>query len=115
MSIFQLHSNVNYPIDSRFIHTCDLEIRNLNVQDMDILIQVNNDFGIFHLSLHHLSPYTQPGSTLVIPEIYTHYSPFSFLLITNLLTTSTTALTLFAKNNGNVIAIFTQNDFIKFE
>lgn len=115
MSIFQLHSNVNYPIDSRFIHTCDLEIRNLSVQDMDVLIQVNNDFGIFHLSMHHLNHYPHPDSTLVIPDIFTQFSPFSFLLITNLLTTSTTALTLFAKNNGNIIAIFTQNDFIKFE
>ncbi|UKS27638.1 hypothetical protein LOZ80_01425 [Paenibacillus sp. HWE-109] len=115
MSIFQLHSKAGYPIDASYIQSCDLEIRNLHVHDLDILIQVNNDFGIFHYSLHNLSGLNQPGSTLVIPEIYTHHAAFSFLLITNLLTTSTTALTLFAKNNGQVIAIFTQNEFIKFE
>ncbi|MEW9700278.1 hypothetical protein [Paenibacillus sp. SI8] len=115
MSIFRLASNVNYPIDSRYIQSCDMDIRNLGSDAFDILIQFNNETGITHSSLHHITSLAAPGSTLTVPSINTQYAPFSILIVTSLLTTHTTALTLFAKSNEKMIAIFTQNDFIKFE
>lgn len=115
MSIFRLAANVDTPINSIYIQTCELVIQNLGGESFEILVQVSQNASPIHTSLHHVSPLYAGGSVITVGDMHTGYSPFSFLIVTSLLYTSTTALTLYVKDKGNLIALFTQNDFIKVE
>jgi hypothetical protein len=115
MPIFRLASGVNYAIDSRYIQSFDLIVQNLGEHDFEILVQAYNEAGNIHTSLHQVSNRSFPGSTLIVRDIFVHYSPLSFQLATTTLDDDTTSITLIAKNNGNEIAVFRTMDFMKIE
>lgn len=115
MSIFRIYANEHHAINSTYIQSIDLTIQNLGAEEFDILIEGNNPHGNTFLYLYHLDSVSHPNSMRTIPDMFTNYAPFSLQLVTNINHSSTTALTLLAKNNGHVIARFTQYDFETIE
>jgi hypothetical protein len=112
MSIFQLSSREGSAVDSRYIQTFDLSVENLGEEEFEILIQGENSSGVNLLALHHLSAASAgAGSRLTFNEVPTNFAPFSLQLVSNINDASRTAVTLFAKNNGAVVAIITQQHF----
>ncbi|NRF95269.1 hypothetical protein HQN89_30770 [Paenibacillus frigoriresistens] len=115
MSIFRLESFEYGPIDSRYIQSVDVIMQNLGPKTFDALIQGFHASDFFHLSLYALQNFPEPGSTITINNILTHNIPFSLQIVTNTNTTAYTAITVYAKNNGVLVAMFSQNEFLLFD
>ncbi|MCY9694367.1 hypothetical protein [Paenibacillus alginolyticus] len=113
MSIFRLDSNENHAINSKYIQTVDLTLQNLGNEEFDTLIQGMNPRGTTFIYLYHLHNASAPNSVITIPNIYTNYEPFSLLLVTNINTYTTTAITMHVRSNGNLVALFTQEDYLR--
>ncbi|UKS27640.1 hypothetical protein LOZ80_01435 [Paenibacillus sp. HWE-109] len=113
MSIFRIHANENHPVNSRYIQSIDLTIQNLGAEEFDVLIEGMNWNGNSHLFLYHVYSASQPNSVRTITDLFTNYEPFSLQLVTNIQSDQYTAITMQAKHNGSVIAIFTQEDFLR--
>jgi hypothetical protein len=112
MSIFQLLSNEGGAVDCRYIQTIDLTVENLGEEEFEILIQGESRRGAHLLALHHLSAASSgDGTKIMFSEVPTNFGPFSLQLVSNINDASRTAVTLFAKNNGAVVAILTQQHF----
>ncbi|MFD0694179.1 hypothetical protein ACFQZT_08745 [Paenibacillus sp. GCM10027628] len=111
-SIFQFIAYEGAPADSRYIQAFDLRVENQGEDEFDILIQGESKAGANTLKLHHMYPASSgSNSKVIVNEVPTNFGPFSLQLVTNINDASKTAVTLFAKNNGSVIAIFTQQHF----
>jgi hypothetical protein len=109
MSIMRLESVQGGIIDSRYITSLDAVIQNLGSVSFDIIVQtLHNGHGSF-MVLHHVPPF----GTVEVPGIETLQTDFSLLLVTNGNTYSTIAVTLYAKLNGGLVAIFSQEDFYR--
>ncbi|MEW9700276.1 hypothetical protein [Paenibacillus sp. SI8] len=113
MSIYQVVCSENEAINSRYIQSIDLTIQNLGHEEFDMLIKGLNSHGTAFIYLYHLNKSSDPNSVITIPDIYTNYEPFTLQLVTNRDTRSTAAITMYVKSNGNLVALFTQEDFSK--
>ncbi|WP_261304757.1 hypothetical protein [Paenibacillus andongensis] len=112
ISIFQFISHVGAAADSRYIQAFDLTVENHGEEEFDILIQGESECGANTLMLYHMSAASKGiGSKVTVSEVPTNFGPFSLQLVSNINDASRTAVTLFAKQGGSVIAIFTQQHF----
>jgi hypothetical protein len=112
ISIFQFISHEGADVDSRYIQAFDLMVENQGEEEFDILIQGESAHGANTLMLYHMSAAsTRIGSKVTISEVPTNFGPFSLQLVSNINDASRTAVTLFAKHSGSIIAIFTQQHF----
>ncbi|GGA05489.1 hypothetical protein GCM10008018_59360 [Paenibacillus marchantiophytorum] len=113
MSIFRIDASESQAINSNYIQSIDITLQNLGHEEFDMLIQGTNPSGTTFTYLYHLNPVSAANSVIHIPDIYTNYESFSLLLVTNINTYATTAVTLHMKSNGHVVAIFTQDNFVR--
>ncbi|GAB6930269.1 hypothetical protein JCM10914A_42520 [Paenibacillus sp. JCM 10914] len=111
MSIFRLDAAEYGQIDARYIQAVDLVITNAGPDEFDVLIHGYSPHGVYHVGLVHVAP----GLTSVIPNITNHNQPFSLLLVTNINYSYTTLITLHAKNQGQIVAMYSQADFQTLE
>lgn len=112
MSVFRLEAAPFSSIDARYIQSNDLYISNHGSEPFDVLVHgYYHDGSIFYVTLVHAAA----GSTVSLPDIYNHYRAFSLLLVTNINTSLTTGLTLYAKDQGQLIAVFSNSHFSVME
>lgn len=109
MSIMRLESMASGKIDSNYITSLDLSVQNLGAKGFDFLLHVYYNGVAGYVALHNVPPY---GSVWV-PDIPTHQIPFSLLLITNINDYTTTGIITYAKLSGNVVAVYSQEDFVR--
>ncbi|WP_314003333.1 hypothetical protein [uncultured Paenibacillus sp.] len=109
MSILRLEAAPYTAIDSQYIQSVDLTVINIGSEAFDILAHGYNPYGVFHVALFHMAA----GAVATIPDLMTHYTPFSLLLVTNINHYNTLGATVAAKNNGSLVALFTQDNFIR--
>ncbi|WP_334075753.1 MULTISPECIES: hypothetical protein [Paenibacillus] len=109
MSTLRIKAMENGKIDSRYIQAVDISLTNLGGDSFEFLLLGYAPQGLIHRGLYHLGQ----GDTVTIPTIKTRYAPFEILVVTNALDYHTTALTMFARNQQETVAIFTQDDAIR--
>lgn len=108
MAIMRLESVPYGTIDSRYITSVDTVIQNLGADGFDVLVQVYHQGNPYFAGLHHVSPY----SAVTVP-VETHLAAFTLLLVTNINTYTTTAVTVYAKRYGELVAVYSQEDFYR--
>ncbi|CAM4251665.1 hypothetical protein [Paenibacillus tarimensis] len=109
MSVFRLEAAPNTKVDSRYIESVDLTITNIGSESFEMLIHGYKPEGVFHVGLIHVPV----GAAISIPGLVTQYSPFSLLLVSNYHTFHTTGIAAHVKDQGAVVAVFTQDDFTR--
>lgn len=109
MSILRLVSNADGPINSRYIQSVDLEITNSGLDSFEMLIHGYGNEGLFYVGLIHAGA----GEWVVLNDIMTNYSPFEFVLVTNINNLAHTGVVFNIKNQGVLIAVYTQEDTIR--
>lgn len=109
MSIMRLETMPGGKIDSNYISSVDLSVQNLGAEEFDFLLHMYYNGVIGYVALHHVPAY---GSVWV-PDIPANLTPFSMLLVTNINSYTTTGIVTYAKLNGNVVAVYSQEDFIR--
>ncbi|MEK3735084.1 hypothetical protein MKX64_21980 [Paenibacillus sp. FSL M8-0334] len=107
MSIFRLDAVEHGVIDSRYIQSVDITITNAGPDPFDVLIHGYNPYGVYYVSLTHVGV----GATVVIPEVANHNLSFSLLLVTNINYSHSTVITVQAKNQGQLVAVFSNPNF----
>jgi len=110
MSILRLNSVEHGAIDSRFIQAFDLELCNLGSEGFEMLITVYTPQGLLYRGLYHLAQ----GVSVIIPRITTQFSPFQLIMVTNINKYDTTSVTVRAWNGVHPVAIFTQEEAVRF-
>lgn len=111
MSVFRMDAPEGGSIDARFIQSCDLTITNVGAEEFDILIHGYHLDGVFFVGLNHVPA----GGTVVIPNMMPHNRTFSLLLVTNINYSGTTVVTVHAKNQGQLVALFSDVHFSVIE
>ncbi|NMO95871.1 hypothetical protein [Paenibacillus lemnae] len=111
MSVFRMDVVEHGTLDARYIQSNDLCISNIGSEPFDVLIHGYHPEGVFYLGLVHAAP----GSTVTLPEITNHHRTFSLLLVTNINYSHTTGITIYAKDQGNLIAVFSNSHFSVME
>lgn len=109
MSIMRLETMAGGKIDPTYITSMDLSVQNLGPEEFDFLLHMYYNGAIGYVALHHVPAY---GSVWV-PDIPTNQIPFSMLLVTNINSYATTGIITYAKLQGNVVAVYSQEDFIR--
>lgn len=107
MSIMRLESVPYGTIDSRYITSVDTVVQNLGPDAFDVLMQVYHDNNPYYAVIHHVPPY----GSVALPGMETHQVAFSILLVTNINSYTTTGVTVYAKLQGAVVAVFSQENF----
>lgn len=107
MSIFRLDAVEYGQIDARYIQSVDLTITNAGTEDFDVLIHGYHPHGVYYVGLTHVAV----GNTVNVPNITNHNMAFSLLLVTNINHAFTTLVTLHAKNEGQLVAVYSHSDF----
>ena len=108
MSILRIKSAVNSKIDPRYIQSLTLELTNYG-ESFEFLLLGYAPQGPIYRGLYYL----EQGGTFSSSRIMTQYDPFDLIIVTNAPTYEHTGLTLFAWNDGQHVAIFTQEDAIR--
>lgn len=111
MSIFRMDAPECGSIDARYIQSVDLIIANVGAEEFDILMHGYHLDGVFYVGLNHVPA----GGTVVIPNLMPHNRTFSLLLITNINYSGTTVITVQAKNQGQLVALFSNVHFSVIE
>ncbi|GIO33773.1 MULTISPECIES: hypothetical protein [Paenibacillus] len=109
MSILRLEAAPLTPIDSRYIQYVDLEILNTGMEGFEMLAHVYGEQGLQYIQLIHLNP----GSAVPLHHMMTEHKPFQLVLVTNVNDFAHTAVTVRACNQGQLIAVFTQENMIR--
>ncbi|MCA1296079.1 hypothetical protein LBW89_24020 [Paenibacillus sp. alder61] len=109
MSTLRIKATENGKIDSRYIQTVDVSLTNLGGNGFEFLLLGYGPYGLIHRRLYHLGQ----GESVTIPKIMTEHAPFEILVVTNAPNYDRTGLTLFARNQQETVAIFTQEDAIR--
>ncbi|MVO97960.1 hypothetical protein [Paenibacillus lutrae] len=110
MSIYRFDAYEYGSCDSRYIQCFDLIFQNIAQRHFDVLVQGYQGENRFVLGLYHLDPAPQPGSIAQLPTAYNHNQPFTLYIHTNLTTPYPLTMTMYAKNEGALIAAFTHNE-----
>ncbi|SEG36429.1 hypothetical protein [Paenibacillus sp. UNC499MF] len=110
MSIYRFDAYEYGPYDSRYIQCFDLVFQNIAQRHFDVLIQGYQGQNRFLLGLYHLDPAPQRGSIAHLPTVYNHNQPFTLHIHTNLTNPYPLAMTMYAKNEGALVATFTTNE-----
>lgn len=111
MSIFRLDAVEYGNIDARYIQSVDLTITNAGAEEFDVLIHGYHPQGVYYVGLVHVGA----GSTVYVPHIKNHNMTFSLLLVTNINYTYSTLVTVHAKNQGQLVAVYSHSDFQAIE
>jgi|GEM_PF-1852099 len=111
MSIFRLDAVEYGRIDARYIQSVDLTITNTGGEDFDVLIHGYHPHGVYYVGLVHAAA----GATVTVPDITNQNITFSLLLVTNINYTYSTQITVHAKNQGQLVAVFSNSDFYAIE
>lgn len=109
MSIMRLETLAGGKIDSNYITSMDLSVQNLGAEGFDVLLHMYYNGAVGYVALHHVPAY----GSVWIPDIPTNLIPFSMLLVTNINSYNTTGVITYAKLNGSVVAVYSQEDFIR--
>lgn len=109
MSIMRLESVPYGQIDSRYIDAVDVVVHNAGTEGFDVLMQMFHQGSPFHMAIHNVPPY----QAVALPTVATSQGGFSLLLVTNINTYAHTVITVYAKQNGVLIAVFNQDHFIR--
>jgi len=109
MSILRLEAAPSAPIDSMYIQSVDLEIWNTGMEGFEMLVHGYGEQGLFYVHLTHVSP----GAVVPLNHITTEHKPFQLVLVTNVNDYSHTAVTIKARDQGHLIALFTQEDMAR--
>ncbi|MEC0175888.1 hypothetical protein P4H83_13530 [Paenibacillus favisporus] len=109
MSILRLVSNADGPINSRCIQSVDLEINNSGEVPIEMLIHGYGIEGLFYIGLIHAGADEWVG----VHDIMTNYSPFELVLVTNINNLAHTCVVFKIKNQGVLIAEYTQEDTMR--
>lgn len=109
MSILRFESAAFAPIDCRYIQSIDLEISNYGMEPFEMLIHGYGEKGLFHLGLIHAGS----GQTVAVPDIITDHAPFQFVLVTNINSFAHTGVVFRVKDQGNLVAVYTQEDTVR--
>ncbi|VTR59340.1 Uncharacterised protein [Actinobacillus pleuropneumoniae] len=107
MSIFRLDAVEYGNIDARYIQSVDLTITNAGPEVFDVLVHGYHPQGVYHVGLVHVGV----GSTVFVPNITNHNIAFSLLLVTNINYSHSTLVTVHAKNQGQLVAVYSHSDF----
>lgn len=107
MSIFRLDAVEYGHIDARYIQSVDLTITNAGPDEFDVLVHGYLPQGVYYVGLVHVAA----GATVYVPEIANHHITFSLLLVTNINYTHSTLITVHAKNQGQLVAVYSHSDF----
>ncbi|ANA82288.1 hypothetical protein PVOR_15024 [Paenibacillus vortex V453] len=111
MSIYRLDAVEYGHIDARYIQSVDLTITNAGAEEFDVLIHGYHLYGVYYVGLVHVGA----GSTVFVPNITNHNTAFSLLLVTNINYTHSTLITVHAKNQGQLVAVYSNSDFQAIE
>lgn len=109
MSILRLEAAPFAPIDSTYIQSVDLEIWNTGMEGFEMLVHGYSEQGLFYVQLIHVGP----GSTVPLYQMMTEHKPFQLVLVTNVNDYSRTAVTVKVRNQGELVALFTQENMIR--
>ncbi|WP_342415306.1 hypothetical protein NST83_19190 [Paenibacillus sp. FSL R10-2782] len=112
MSVFQLVADANARIDSRYINSLDVVIQNPGSRVYEALMIGYCGDDKIHLSLNQIKTVPLVYSTININDVRTSYLPFRLEVITNINQPDSTAMVVYAKNEGNLVAVFTEQDFV---
>lgn len=107
MSVFRMEAVEHGAIDARYIQSNDLTITNTGGEDFDILVHGYHPEGVFYVGLTHVSA----GASVTLPNITNQNRVFSLLLVTNINYSHSTVITVHAKNQGQLIAVFSNANF----
>lgn len=108
MSVFRLEAGVHMPIDSRYVGAVELEIVNRGASEFNMWIQMHGSGGLMHEMLVGVPG---GGRSKQLPPMGTFTQPFTLLLVSNANRYDTTELKLTARQNGELVALFTQEHF----
>ncbi|GIO66192.1 hypothetical protein NYE48_21025 [Paenibacillus sp. FSL M7-1455] len=109
MSILRLEAAPFAPIDSTYIQSVDLEICNVGTEGFEMLVHGYGEQGLFYVQLIHVGS----GSTVPLYHMMTEHKPFQLVLVTNVNDYTHTAVTVRVRNQGNLVALFTQEDMFR--
>jgi hypothetical protein len=112
MSIFHLQPIANEAVDDgKHIQLIDIHVQNVGTQEFDVLIQGYNGEHLIHLFLYNLKIAPDPSSSLIMQDLHADVHPLSFQFVTNINDSSTTLITITAKDKeGYVLNTYTEKD-----
>jgi hypothetical protein len=112
MSIFHLQPIANEAVDDGIhIQLIDIHVQNVGTQEFDVLIQGYNGEHLIHLFLYNLKIAPDPSSSLIMQDLHADVHPLSFQFVTNINDSSTTLITITAKDKeGYVLNTYTEKD-----
>ncbi|CAI6032166.1 hypothetical protein [Cohnella sp. JJ-181] len=108
MSVFKLEAGVYMPIDSRYVGMLEVDIVNRAAKELNVWIQMKGPGGIFSEMLVSVQG---GGSSKRLQDMHTNEQPFTLLMIANSKSYDEIGITVRAKRNGDLVAIFTQDHF----
>ena len=110
MSIFQVET-VDNPscLHAPYIENIDLELINIGMSTYEALIIVEGPQGVFFQGLYSLPP----GVPTNIDGIRTGYAFFKLMIFTNTNNCYETAIIIKCRNQGQLLAVYTQEQMQK--
>lgn len=112
MSIFKLQTTENQnEIYAPYIQVIDIEITNQGSEYFETLIIVYGpDEGVLFRGLYSFVP----NVTIPIIGIGTYYTDFKVVIVTNVNTYEHTAVNVICWNEGDMIAVYTQDQMERY-